>query len=118
MCGMLGVLLVAGAVVVAAAPPLTVAGLALASAGVVLSGGGLALGMAAAFQRRPRANRAAISAAALSVVGLAGGLTWLSALVITVVTGSAPMAPAEVASSPACLSAASGDTDVGQSSRH
>lgn len=79
--------------------PLTVAGLALVSAGIVLAGGGLVLGTIAAIRGRPGANRAAISAAGLSVVGLAGGLIWLAAFVITALAGPADTVP-EI---PACV---------------
>lgn len=102
LLGVLGILFVAVAVGLATGTPLTVAGLALASVGIVLAGGGLVLGTIAAVRGRPGANRAAISAAGLSVVGLAGGLIWLAAYVITALAGPAQAVPEEVAGSPAC----------------
>lgn len=105
MLGALGVLSVAVAAGLATGTgtgtgtPLTVAGLALVSAGIVLAGGGLVLGTIAAIRGRPGANRAAISAAGLSVVGLAGGLIWLAAFVITALAGPAGTVP-EI---PACV---------------
>lgn len=97
--GALGVLSVAVASGLATGTPLTVAGLALVSAGIVLAGGGLVLGTIAAIRGRPGANRAAITAAGLSVVGLAGGLIWLAAFVITALAGPAGTVP-EI---PACV---------------
>lgn len=84
--GGLGTVFVAIAVGLSAVAPIPLGGLALASVGVVLALAGLLLGTIAAT----RGNRTAILAAGVSVVGLAGGLIWLAAFVITAVAGPFP----------------------------
>nr|WP_168172131.1 DUF4337 domain-containing protein [Pseudonocardia sp. AL041005-10] len=102
MLGALGSVFVAVAIALSAVSPLTVAGLALASAGVVLTIGGLVLGTLGAVRACPGRSRTAISAAGLSIAGLAGGLIWLAAFVILAVTGPGP-APIDGAdTAPAC----------------
>jgi hypothetical protein len=100
--GLLGTVAVAGAVVHSVVAPLTVAGLALVSAGLVLALAGLVLGTIGATRGPTRANRTAISAAGVSVVGLAGGLIWLAAFVITTVTGPAPVVAHYMGDAPVC----------------
>ena len=100
--GASGLLLVAAAVSLSVVAQLTVAGLVLASAGVMLAAGGLTLGTLTTVRARQRAHRAAISAAALSVIGLATGLTWLATFVIATLLGPAPTTPAEGGATPVC----------------
>ncbi|MEQ3540578.1 hypothetical protein WHI96_17315 [Pseudonocardia tropica] len=100
--GALGSVFVAVAIALSAVSPPAVAGLALASAGVVLTIGGLVLGTLGAVRACPGRSRTAISAAGLSVAGLAGGLIWLAVFVILAVTGpgSAPLDGTDT--TPAC----------------
>ncbi|NWJ74125.1 hypothetical protein HX744_26985 [Pseudonocardia sp. ICBG1122] len=100
--GALGSVFVAVAIALSAVSPLTVAGLALASAGVVLTVGGLVLGTLGAVRACPGRSRTAISAAGLSIAGLAGGLIWLAAFVILAVTGPGPAPLAGTDTTPAC----------------
>ncbi|MBN9737849.1 hypothetical protein PP1_022845 [Pseudonocardia sp. P1] len=100
--GVLGAVFVAIAVAYSIVAPLTVAGLALVSAGVVLTLAGLVLGTIGATRGSARANRAAISAAGVSVAGLAGGLIWLAAFVITTLTGPVPVVAQYMGGTPAC----------------
>lgn len=100
--GALGSVFVAVAIALSAVSPLTVAGLALASAGVVLTIGGLVLGTLGAVRACPGRSRTAISAAGLSIAGLAGGLIWLAAFVILAVTGPGPAPLDGIDTTPAC----------------
>lgn len=105
--GALGAGLVVTAIVLSIADPLTVAGLAAASVGVVLTGAGLVLATISAVRGRTRCDRTAIAAAGISVAGLAGGLTWLAAFVLTAAVsggpvGSVGLVPIEV-EQPACV---------------
>lgn len=100
--GALGSVFVAVAIALSAVSPLTVAGLALASAGVVLTIGGLVLGTLGAVRACPGRSRTAISAAGLSIAGLAGGLIWLAAFVILAVTGPGPAPLDGTDTTPAC----------------
>ncbi|ALE84965.1 hypothetical protein [Pseudonocardia sp. HH130629-09] len=100
--GALGSVFVAVAIALSALSPLTVAGLAFASAGVVLAIGGLVLGTLGAVRACPGRSRTAMSAAGLSVAGLAGGLIWLAAFVILAVTGPGPPPVQGADATPAC----------------
>lgn len=88
--GGLGALCVAVAIGLSVVALLPLGGLALASVGVVLTLAGLLLGTIDATRGPVRGNRRAVLAAGVSVAGLAGGLIWLAAFVITAVAGSAP----------------------------
>lgn len=102
MLGALGSVFVSVAIALSAVSPLTVAGLAFASAGVVLAIGGLVLGTLGAVRACPGRSRTAISAAGLSVAGLAGGLIWLVAFVILAVTGPGPAPVQGAGAAPTC----------------
>ncbi|WP_224389858.1 hypothetical protein [Pseudonocardia sp. ICBG1293] len=103
MLGALGSIFVAVAIALSAVSPPAVAGLALVSAGVVLAVGGLVLGTLGAVRACPARCRTSISAAGLSVAGLAGGLIWLAAFVILAVAGSGPGPTGDEAEpAPAC----------------
>lgn len=88
--GALGAVCVAAAIGLSVVTPLPLGGLALASGGVVLTLAGLLLGTIDATRGPVRGNRRAVLAAGVSVAGLAGGLIWLAAFVITAVAGPAP----------------------------
>lgn len=102
MLGALGSVFVSVAIALSAVSPLTVAGLAFASAGVVLAIGGLVLGTLGAVRACPGRSRTAISAAGLSVAGLAGGLIWLVAFVILAVAGPGPAPVQGAGAAPTC----------------
>ncbi|MFP5072128.1 hypothetical protein ACLFMI_20995 [Pseudonocardia nantongensis] len=103
--GGIGALLVVAATVLTVTTRFTVSGLVLASTGVVFALAGLALGTTGAMRGYPRASRLAISGAGLAVVGLAGGLVWIAAFILTTITGppvDPGFAPVGPVTSPAC----------------
>lgn len=100
-----GALLVAAGTVVTVTSRFSVSALVLVTAGAVCALAGLVLGTAEAVRGCPGGSGAALSGAAFAVLGLAGGLVWVAAFVMTTFTGS-PVDPGPVPipeTTPACV---------------